>query len=220
MRAIVFDLDGVLIDSARCHRAAFEEVLLPFGVRDFDYGRYAGWRTPEVIEHVLAGHGQRLTAERIAALATLKSSLARERIAALAADNVCVPVLQALASRYMLGLASSGSRESVERFLASSGCAGFFRSVLSGESVGRAKPDPEIYDKSFRALGIAPADAIVVEDAVSGIRAARAAGAGGVIGVAGTSADEELRAAGAEDVIENIQQLPEWLGRHYGDRRQ
>ncbi len=77
-RGIIFDLDGILILSSSSHRAAFEQVFLEYGIGDFDYSRYAGWRTPEVVEHVFAQHGRPIDATQIERLAALKSRLARE----------------------------------------------------------------------------------------------------------------------------------------------
>src|SRR5579884_1473882 len=208
LEAIIFDLDGVLIDSAPCHAAAFERVLAPFGVTDFVYSDYAGWRTPEVIEDVFRKRGIPFTPELIAETAQRKSAVAYQEI-----DRTnpvvegAVEMLRELANRLALGLASSGSRPTVELFLRKNGCAALFRSVLTGGDVQHAKPDPEIYAKSFKALHVEPANAAVVEDAVAGVRAARAAGAGAIIGFEGTSAASDLRAAGATRIIERLADL-------------
>jgi phosphoglycolate phosphatase-like HAD superfamily hydrolase len=53
-RVIVFDLDGVLVNSAPCHRAAFEQIFTALGIHDFEYSRFAGWRTRDVVERVLS----------------------------------------------------------------------------------------------------------------------------------------------------------------------
>ena len=210
--AVVFDLDGVLLDSGPCHSSAFEEVFRPFGIRDFDYTQYAGWKTASVIEDVLRGAGQAAGAQRIAELAAEKSRLAREKLIALnPVAPGCIPVLEQLSREYALALASSGSRASIALFLSANGCAHLFRSVLCGDDVRSAKPDPEIYRRTFDALHIAPLDAIVVEDAVAGIQAALAAGAGAVIGVEGTCAASQLMAAGATTVIHGIGEIPALL---------
>ena len=210
--AVVFDLDGVLIDSAACHSQAFEAVFRPFGIRDFDYGRYAGWKSADVIEDVLRKAGLEPAPQRIAELAAEKSRLAREKLLELnpvAPDTILV--LERLSREYRLGLASSGSRASIALFLASNACANLFQSVLCGDDVKNAKPHPEIYGRTFGALDIDPADALVIEDAVAGIQSALAAGAGAVIGVEGTCPASQLTAAGASDVIRGVSDLPELL---------
>src|SRR5579863_9337157 len=109
--AVVFDLDGVLLDSTPVHRRAFEEVFKPLGIRDFDYRQYAGWKTANVIEHELRRAGREPAAQLISDLAAEKSRLARENLVAanpIAPD--CILVLERLAREYSLALSSSGSR--------------------------------------------------------------------------------------------------------------
>lgn len=209
IRGIAFDLDGVLIHSTGCHRSAFEQVLQGWGIGDFDYSRYAGWRTPEVIAAEFRRHRIPADAGTIRAAAERKTTLARQMLAEInpvPAD--CRGVLEQLAKAYRLALASSGSSGSVESFLRVNRFENVFQSVLSGEDVSNAKPDPEVYRRSFAALGLAPDACVVVEDAVSGIEAARGAGAD-AIGITGTCQASTLREAGARHVIDSLSELPD-----------
>ncbi len=168
--ALVFDLDGVLLDSAPSHNRAFEEVFRPFGIRDFHYGRYAGWKTANVIEDVLRRAGLEPVPQLISDLSGEKSRLAREELrAANPVAPECIPLLTQLSQDYALALASSGSRASIALFLTSNECAHLFQSVLCGDDVSCAKPHPEIYLRTFATLDVAPLSALVVEDAVAGI---------------------------------------------------
>jgi HAD superfamily hydrolase (TIGR01509 family) len=214
--ALVFDLDGVLLDSAPCHNRAFEEVFRPFGIRDFDYRQYAGRKTVNVIEEVLRRAGLEPGPQLISELAAEKSRLARDELrAANPVAPECIPVLTQLSREYALALASSGSRASIALFLAANRCAHLFRSVLGGDDVSCAKPHPEIYQRTFATLDVVPRAALVVEDAVAGIQAARAAGAGAVIGVEGTCSPAQLSAAGASGVIRGVSDLPRFLCEAY-----
>jgi beta-phosphoglucomutase len=206
---VVFDLDGVLIDSTECHRSAFEEVLRPLGIQDFEYSQYAGWRTAEVVEAVLRRAGLAAESELVASTAERKTLLARAKMAAVNPRREgCPEILEKLAEMgYALALASSGSRGSVEAFLDVNNCRGIFRSVLTGGDVVRAKPDPEIYAKTFELLGLEPGTCVVVEDAVSGIQAACRAGAV-PIGITGTSGAEALRDSGACAVVDRLLEIP------------
>jgi len=209
--AVVFDMDGVLVNSAPIHRDAFVAVLARAGIHTFDYSRYAGWKTIDVMRDVYREDGRVKDEETLQELAAAKSRLARE----LMQDSYplargCATLLSRLATGYRLGLASSGSGESVEAFFRASRTRRLFDSVLSGEDVKRAKPDPEIYARSFANLGLAAAQCLVVEDAVAGVQAARMAGAK-VAGLAGTSPPEALQAAGACLVMEELSQLSELL---------
>lgn len=202
LQGLVFDLDGVLILSRDAHRRAFKEVLGPFGVFQFDYDRYAGWRTLEVFRSVFAEKLEKPPAEQIIVeCASRKSALARQFLASeepVARD--CVSVVRRLSRRYSLALASSGSHESVSAFLDRTGLHGSFRSVFSGDDVQFAKPNPEIFSRSIQVLGLQPENCAVIEDAVSGIEAALSAGAT-AIGIGDESA---LSAAGASFVVSSL----------------
>lgn len=203
---LIFDLDGVLIQSRAAHARAFEEVLAEFGVDDFQYDDYAGWRTPEVFRHVLSRAGCAITDEAIADCSRRKSQRARDLIAAeRPIDADCIPVIRRLAEHYRLALASSGSRRSVDAFLDSTGLRDAFRATFSGDDVRNAKPDPEIFNRSIEALEAEPHECAVVEDAVAGIVAARRAGAHG-IGF-GSENGEALAAAGAGRVVGSLREL-------------
>jgi beta-phosphoglucomutase len=211
VRGVVFDLDGVLVHSTDCHRAAFEEVLRPFGVTDFEYTRYAGWRTQEVFEAEFRRCELPVSSEQTRDAAARKTQLARQKMVdtnPVAED--CLKVLAHLAESYELALASSGSSGTVRLFLETNDCRKFFRSVLTGDDIVHAKPDPEIYRRSFAAMDLPADDCVVVEDAVAGIDAARNAGAK-AIGITGTCSAQTLLAAGAAQVIERLSVLPEAL---------
>jgi HAD superfamily hydrolase (TIGR01509 family) len=209
VEGIIFDLDGVLINSSVCHRDAFQAVLAPYGIHDFDYPTYAGKRTPDVIAEVFHRAGIAADPKMIAQTAQEKSRLARQLLGEKEplADG-CTEILKQLAARYSLALATSGSRPSLEMFLDLTGCRPLFRSILSGEDVVQAKPDPEIYRRSAEALRIPSTHCLVVEDAVAGVEAARASGAT-VVGVAGTCPPDVLQEAGAAYIIRKLPELPD-----------
>ena len=209
IQAIVFDMDGVLVDSTPSHARAFAEVLEKIGVTDFDYSLYAGERTPDVFRRIAAERGLELAPERIEEMSRVKSARAQD----LMAENDCfMPeyklVLETLSARYPLALASSASSTSVEAFLERGGVRALFGSVLSGDDVERAKPDPEIYARSFAQLKAPPERCAVVEDARSGIVAGRLAGAGMLIGFERRPEERhKLTEAGAGPVIGALRDL-------------
>ena len=214
IRGVIFDLDGVLMESAECHRIAFQQVFEQFGINDFQYSSYAGWRTRDVVADVLQRKGRIASAVEIGAASSGKTLLARELLdAQRPVSPDCGSVLAKLAALYPLGLASSGSRASVDAFLNWTGSRTLFASVLSGEDVREAKPNPEIYLRSAEKLRIPASKCAVVEDAVAGLAAARATSAI-VIGMAGSVAASLLREAGAAHVISRLDELVELLVPH------
>jgi HAD superfamily hydrolase (TIGR01509 family) len=208
---VAFDLDGVLWDSTPCHAEAFEEVLARVGVTGFRYESYAGRRTAEVMRAEASRMGLEWTEARVTDLSREKTELARNKILSRRPVHAaCAALLREVSSRWRIGLASSGSRGTVEMFLEMSGVRDVFQSVLTGDDVSQAKPDPEIYLRTAALLGVRPERMLVVEDAVSGVMAGQAAGAP-VVGIGTGSAAGLLRRAGAVEVVADLTELGDWL---------
>jgi len=205
--SLIFDLDGVLIHSRSAHARAFQEVLSGYGIHDFDYDDFAGWRTPEVFRAIFCDRYKGEVSDvMISQCSQRKSQRARDLIAAEhPIEPDCAPIVRELACRYRLALASSASRQSVDSFLECTGLGDAFRFSFSGDDVRLAKPDPEIFTRSIAALEAQPQECVVIEDAVAGITAARRAGAHG-IGFGTTNAGA-LFAAGAGCVVGSLREL-------------
>lgn len=201
---MVFDMDGVLMDSSAIHDAAFREALRGYSVPDFRYSSVAGMRTNEALRTILGSVGAVYTEAQIATLSMLKSEVARAAIRELnPIAPECLPVLTALASDYRLALASSASRKTVEVFLGQNDLAGFFEVVLSGDDVANAKPDPLIYGTCCKQLNLDPHECLVIEDAESGVRAAKSAGTF-VLGLTTPEGEQALKLAGADLVVHSL----------------
>ena len=118
IRGIVFDLDGVLIHSTGCHRAAFEEVLAPLGIADFDYRAMPDGGLTDVIAAEFRRCALPADDAAIAAAARNKTRIARKNlIETNPVAEGCKDVLSGLATHYRLALASSGSHGTVHAFL-------------------------------------------------------------------------------------------------------
>lgn len=208
-RAIVFDMDGVLLHSSPIHDAAYREALHALPILDFCYSRVAGMRSLDGVRAILNRNHISLPEERIHALASEKSRIA---LAQIMAQNPIVPgagdLLRNLTRRFLLALASSASAASVETFLDRNDLRGAFHCVVHSGDVRNAKPSPEIFTLAIGRLGIAPASSLVVEDAVSGIQASKAAGAP-ACGIPSTCCAEELVRAGADLMIDRLEDLLE-----------
>ena len=140
-KGLLFDMDGVLLDSTSIHAQAFKEVLGGVGIDDFEYASYAGMRTAEVIRDVVLKRGRLLPPEELASLAAAKTRLAVQRMRAL---NPLFPhaleVLERLSARYLLALVSSGSEVSVRGFVDANRLGRTFRTVVHGGDVGGVEP--------------------------------------------------------------------------------
>lgn len=179
IEAVIFDMDGVLIDAKEWHYEALNRALRLFGheISRYDHlHAYDGLPTRKKLEMLTRQQG--LPPGLHAFLNQLKQQYTMELIHAR-----CKPTFTheyALArlqgEGYRLGLASNSVRATVEVMMERANLAGYFHVMLSNEDVTRAKPDPEIYLTAARALGVEPRACLVLEDNAHGIQAARDAG--------------------------------------------
>ncbi|MCF3652084.1 HAD family hydrolase [Synoicihabitans lomoniglobus] len=206
-KAIIFDMDGVLINSSDCHANAFRQVFNSIGIKNFHYPDYAGRRTTEVITSVFIHHGLKPDVNLIKHLAKQKTALALSFIRnKQPIFDGTTEMLKRLFPKFQLALASSASRQSVDLFLELSTSKSLFKTTLCGDDVAEAKPSPEIYITTSNRLSIEPSQCLVVEDAISGIDAALNAGMT-VWSVTTTHTRNELITAGAHVVLKNAASL-------------
>jgi HAD superfamily hydrolase (TIGR01509 family) len=207
---IVFDMDGVLLHSSAIHESAYLEALAEFPIQ-LNYPALAGRRTDEAIRFLLSESGIAYTDDQIAALSAAKSKLARQKIAEQnPVTPGCPQLLRSLARHYPLALASSASKDTVELFINANHLRDQFACVLHGGDVAKAKPAPDLYRLACERLRLPPENCLVIEDAVSGVQAAKAAGTM-VWGIPATSSAVELFEAGADRVIDQLDDLLELL---------
>jgi HAD superfamily hydrolase (TIGR01509 family) len=174
--AVVFDLDGLLLDSEQLWDEAREELARERGGRWHPGAQrdMMGMSSPEWSRYMHDRIGLRESPEEI-------NRLVVERMLALYDKKLpllpgAVDAVERLGERWPLGLASSSNRPLIDRVLELSGLARWFRVTVSSEEAARGKPAPDVYLEAARRLGVDPARAAAVEDSHNGIRAARAAG--------------------------------------------
>jgi len=175
--ALVFDMDGVIIDSNPAHTRAWSLYTSRFGV---DAGphlaeRMYGRRNDEIVRDFF---GPGLTNEEVAAHGSAKEELYREIMGAQLMESL-VPGVREFLSRHWrqpMALATNAEPANVDFVLDRSGLRDCFRVIIDGHQVRHAKPHPEIYLLAAELLSVAPINCIVFEDSYSGIEAARAAG--------------------------------------------
>ncbi len=176
-RALLLDFDGTLGDTFSLHEEAFQETLAPYGL-PFAYGDYIGQSTAEVFEHFFGKAGRQLSESELQALVRQKREAANRRYAThlrfIAGAEAFVQEAHRLG--YHLYVGSSGSRRNIMAGIEGLGLSRYIRSVVTADDVRRGKPDPEIFLTLLDRSGVAAAEALVVEDAPSGIQAAQAAG--------------------------------------------
>jgi len=206
LRGIVFDMDGVVIDSHPAHKRAWRRFLQTIGqnVTDEDLNFVLdGRKRDEILRHFLG----ELSPAQISEYGALKDRIL------LQLNNGLRPlpgVRQFLnsASRagIRIGLATSGGSQRTWGTLEELGLNQYFETVVTGDQVDSGKPDPAIYRLAAERLNERPNCLLAVEDAVCGVESARAAGMR-CLGVASPDRAEALRAAGAYAIISDFRCL-------------
>jgi HAD superfamily hydrolase (TIGR01509 family) len=172
-RGVIFDLDGVLINSEPLHCCAFQDVLAPYGVTVTEQDYYAGYLVysdREVLERLLPDLGA--LDDAVAAKERRYWELLQAGVPAFR-DGLA---LLAKTDGWRVGLATGSIRREAELALRTLGIRERFGAVVAREDCRRGKPDPEPYLRAAGVLGLSPPRCVVVEDAPGGVRAAKAAG--------------------------------------------
>jgi HAD superfamily hydrolase (TIGR01509 family) len=176
IEAVVFDLDGVLIDSEHVWARAREQLARERG------GRY-GERAELDMMGMSSLEWSRYMHD-VVGLAEPPEEISREVVRRLEAiyreelplNDGAVAAVRRLGARWPLGLASSSNRELIDLVLELAGLAADFRATVSSEEVARGKPAPDVYLETSRRLRVEPARCAAIEDSAPGIRSAKAAG--------------------------------------------
>jgi HAD superfamily hydrolase (TIGR01509 family) len=174
MSTVIFDLDGVLVDSEQVWDAARRDVVAKHGGtwKDSATRDMLGMSSPEWSAYVVNELGTQLEPEHVND-AVVEAMLAhyRRELPLLPGAREAV---ERLAAEHTLGLASSSNRPVIDLVLERMGVADLFAATVSSEEVARGKPAPDVYLEALRRLGATHAAAI--EDSENGIKAAHAAG--------------------------------------------
>jgi beta-phosphoglucomutase len=207
VKAIIFDMDGVLFMSVGAHEKAFQETLATVGINDFSYADIAGMRTDAALRKIFSQSGRDLDEQELEKLRNDKTERARKALARYGkVVEESFSLIPKLRQKYRLAVASSASPHNVELFMTKCGYRDAFEFYLDGSVVQEAKPSPEIYLLAIEKLGLVPEDCLVIEDAYNGVRAGVNAGIP-VIGVEGTEIRDKLLEAGAVHVTANLGEL-------------
>lgn len=205
LRAVIFDLDGVIVNSHPAHLQAWKALLasLDRSVSEGDLLFAMGGYKRDVILQYFLGE---LSAEEVKEYGAKKDALFR----ASARDLKTVAGFPGFfasvqAAGLPIAVASSASRWRVESTLKRLGIQRGFRAIVTGDDVAESKPDPAIFQLAARSLGISPADILVCEDAVAGIQGAKRAGMK-CLAIAAEGHAALLREAGADYVIPDFRE--------------
>ncbi|MEW6304240.1 MAG: HAD family phosphatase [Verrucomicrobiota bacterium] len=177
LTAIIFDMDGVIVDSEPLHERAFREVFEELGYahnHGVEFSAYYGKSDLVLWKDFVARHRPAQTLEELLALKEGRFSAlldAEEPIFAGLPE-----LLEKTGARYTLGLASGSRHATIQSVLRLRNLRRHFKAIVSSEDVKHGKPAPDVFLRTAELLGVAPADCWVIEDSAAGVEGALAAG--------------------------------------------
>ena len=176
--AIIFDLDGVICTTDKYHYLAWKALADSLGL-PFDEkvnGLLRGVSRMESLEIVLGEHSTDYSQEQKTALATRKNEIYKSYLSAMTPGDLSKEVRSTLYTLRQRGylLAIGSSSKNTRQILRQLGLGEFFDAVADGTMITRSKPDPEVFLLAASMLGVRPENAVVIEGAESGVRAAKA----------------------------------------------
>jgi len=209
---LIFDMDGVLVDSEPQHKTAKELAFAEIGIvlPESVYDNYKGRPDATMLPEILRARG--FPTERIQELLRRKRQLYEEIEHDLQAVDGAVDFVRWAASRYKIALATSATARNREATLRLLGIGDLFHAVVDASGHQRPKPDPEVFLIALEKLQLKAADCWIIEDSVNGLRAAKAAGCFSAA-ITTTFDKNTLASAGADIVVDSFSELQAVLER-------
>jgi beta-phosphoglucomutase len=203
-KALIFDMDGVLVDSEPLHKRAKQMAFQEAGIHfpEETYENYKGRPDATMFHEVLAGR----SVDEIAELLHRKHQFFEKIEHELQPIPGARDFVKWAASHYRLALATSATPRNRAAALQSLGIADCFESLVDTARFQRPKPDPEIFQVAMRDLGLGPVECWIIEDSIAGVGAAKAAGSF-TVGITTTFGRDTLMDAGVDLVVDTFSEL-------------
>lgn len=173
---VVFDMDGVLTDTEQAWIRLFDEMVGIYGERLSDEDKAELFGCSDAVENVVLGRVLGVPADEVAPVKQQWCSMHPMDYGALAIQGNLDTARRLHENGLKVAIASSSSRENVERMVRETGMEDAFDALACGDDVKRAKPAPDVFLRAAELLGIAPAHLVAVDDSPVGVDAAVAAG--------------------------------------------
>src|SRR6185437_3055767 len=206
LKGIIFDLDGVIVDSHAAHKQAWRQVLESMG-RQVSAAQLEfvveGHKRDEILRHFLGD----LDAEEVQRLGKVKDEFYRRAAHGVKLIPGVVEFMSAAkAAGLGLAVATSAGRKRAEETLRDFGLIGNLGAVITGDEVQAGKPDPAVFERAAEGLGLAAEYLLVCEDAVAGVQAAKSAGMR-CLGIAAGGRRVLLREVRADWVVQDFTEM-------------
>ena len=206
-QAVIFDMDGVLVDSEPVINEAAIQGLKEFGVeaKPEDFIPFIGTGEDRYIGGVAEKYGVKYKVEMKKRVYEIYLTIVEEKIKIY--EGIKELIKKLIKDEYTLALASSADKIKVEANLSAANiCTSVFSALITGDDVENKKPAPDIYLAAAKKINIDPSHCIVIEDALNGIEAGKKAGMKN-IGVATSFDKQQILKAGADDACDSAKDL-------------
>jgi membrane protein len=205
IRAVLFDVDGTLMDNNALHVQAWKEAFSPYkAFEDAELLRYVGMGSDTYVQSL----APELDADARQAIRDRKRELYRTLGAQAAPFIGARPALEAARQRGLaIALASSANRVEIERYVALMGIESLIAAITTASDVARTKPEPDLFLAALSKLQVSPREAFVVGDTPYDVQAASKAGMPTVGVLSGGFAGATLEAAGAILIVQDVGEL-------------
>ena len=178
-KAVIWDMDGVMADTAPYHLIAWQEAFQRRGVNftEDDFRHSFGQRNDTIIRNIL---GEETSADEIKVIGSEKETNFRRRIRQnlKPLPGVIKLITSLKEHEFKMALASSAPMENIQLLTKGLGISKYFQAIISDEDVAEGKPSPQVFLLAAEKLGVEPKHCIVIEDAIAGVTAAKRAGMG------------------------------------------
>jgi beta-phosphoglucomutase family hydrolase len=201
---VIFDMDGVLIDSYKVHFISWKKALNKHGldITEEQFSSTFGQTNVDILSKLFPF----LSLNEMNTIAEEKEQVFRQLIKEDFPEMEGASELIESIHRAggLLGLGSSGPLENIRTVLSLLPAGRYFQAVVSGSDISHGKPHPEVFLKTAEKLGISPSMCVVIEDAPAGVEAAKRAGCSAV-GLVGTVSEDQLK--GADMIVNSLKEL-------------
>jgi len=211
MRAVIFDKDGVLIETFDSYFQSYTKVLSRIGIKIIanDIAKRYGMKGPEIIKQIVNEKGKIIADEQVKELANEKDKLymkiSEKKLKLLPGVKKLLTYLKK--KNYKIGIASSSSKEIIEKMIKVTKIENYIDAIVDGFEVKYSKPDPEIFLKCAEKLKVKPESCFVIEDSFHGINAAKKAGMKSIAVTTGQHTREELKKMKPDWILNTLEEF-------------
>ena len=216
MKAIIFDMDGVLVDSEPHHVKIEKKLFAKLGlnISDDEHSTYMGKATGVMWKEIIRDKKLTLSSDHLVEQTILESKQHFSSQKDLVPMPGVVELLEKISQKGIpMAVASSSGQEIIDIILNITGLQKYFTHMVSSEFVGGSKPEPDIFLHTAALLSAKPEECIVIEDSTNGIRAAKAANMF-CVAYNGASADMQDQSL-ADEQIEDYSELESIIEKHF-----